>query len=103
MRILNSLVEQNVLVAGNYNKTGMDRTLWYAFSDDFTIVLNGTMHSPKQDNPLSETGQSILPNGTIHFPESDNVLYTIPNTLSEVVSENPKSEKKSELNKYTKF
>lgn len=32
-RILNSLISQNVIVTGNYNKLKTDRTRWYAFLD----------------------------------------------------------------------
>lgn len=50
---INKLEEEGILIKGNFNKSSMDRTLWYAFTDlglsifenseiDFTKLRNGT-------------------------------------------------------------
>lgn len=39
-----SLVNQNVLITGNYNNSAYDRTIWYAFFDE-SIFLNANFHS----------------------------------------------------------
>ena len=36
-RILDSLVEKEILLRENYNKSGYDRTCWYAFKDCILI------------------------------------------------------------------
>tara|TARA_R100001244_G_scaffold132321_1_gene108187 strand:+ start:2456 stop:3214 length:759 start_codon:yes stop_codon:yes gene_type:complete len=53
-RILKSLVEQEVLLTGNYNKMKYDRTKWYAFSDEYSFVVLGSSISRKQKMDLSE-------------------------------------------------
>jgi hypothetical protein len=61
MRTIESLVEQGVIIKGNYNKTNFDRTIWYAFENEkmFSIVQKWTMESPETENGKSESGQPI--------------------------------------------
>lgn len=40
-RIIASLIKQDVIITGNYNKLAYDRTKWYAFSDNAESVLYG--------------------------------------------------------------
>ena len=61
-RILKSLIAQGILITGNFNKTPMDRTAWYAFKDEeafIPIVVNPTMESGKSNNPLGQTAPPI--------------------------------------------
>jgi len=69
-RTVDSLESQDVVVKGNYNRSGMDRTLWLAFSDE-TIFLTlfhspekvstfGKKHSPKTARPFAENGDSLI-------------------------------------------
>lgn len=37
-RLTDSLVEKNVLIKGNYNKTSFDKTIWYAFNDEYAFT-----------------------------------------------------------------
>lgn len=49
--VLKRLIEGGVLVTGNYNRTGFDRTTWYAFADeDRWIPSDGQLHLPKREN-----------------------------------------------------
>jgi len=48
-RVLASLVDQGVIITGNYNKSKMDRTRWFAMFD------NGLLHLPIQEAPATET------------------------------------------------
>jgi len=67
-RILKSLVEQGVLVTGNYNKLNLDRTLWYAVRLEemleLPIVPNELMHKVEPPNALGETTPPIPDNKT---------------------------------------
>ena len=63
-RILKSLIDQNVLVVGNYNQNAYDRTNWYSLSNeyihliDWTFSANGKVENsqPIPDNkPVSKT------------------------------------------------
>lgn len=52
-RIIQSLIDQGVLMTGNYNSSARDRTMWYAFSDGF--YQNRQMHLTKTSNGNDET------------------------------------------------
>ena len=36
---IDTLVQEGVLLKGNYNKTGYDRTTWYAFTDEGAAIF----------------------------------------------------------------
>jgi hypothetical protein len=55
---LESLVKQEVLVKGDYNKNRYERTLWYAFNDE-SIFLNQQVHLSKTANGDVENGKCI--------------------------------------------
>ena len=59
-RTIKSLIEQNVLIVGNYNKAKYDRTKWYAFADEQTFVGNDKCISQKQKMDLSKTKNAIV-------------------------------------------
>lgn len=65
-RIVKSLVEQGVLITGNYNKRKMDKTTWYAFA-------NESDHLGMSD--LTKRVDHIVPNGQI---TSDQTGRPIP-------------------------
>src|ERR1051326_8633069 len=48
-RALQSLIDQSVLLTGNYNTNGYDRTLWYAFCDE-CIFVEPQIHFQKTAN-----------------------------------------------------
>jgi len=56
-RVIKKLIDSEVLVKGNYNKSPYDRTQWYAFSNEemFSIPRNRGMNSevPKNGNHQS--------------------------------------------------
>lgn len=57
---LQKLLDEGLIIKGNYNKESYDRTLWYALTEKGQcIVQNGTMDCPKWYNGLSEKGQPI--------------------------------------------
>jgi hypothetical protein len=65
-RILDSLLEQRVLVKGNHNARAYDRTSWYALADESllellpgTICPNGQMEKPKRAEGSAQTGGPI--------------------------------------------
>ena len=65
-RLLNSLVSQNVVIVGNYNKAKYDRTKWYAFKDEKlfignvkTISSNEQMEQTKTANPIVKISKPI--------------------------------------------
>ena len=90
-RIIESLVDKEILIKGNYNKIAYDRTIWYAFmnedlylSDNFhleenanyekvnTILPNGQMEITKKSNGISRKGEPI--------PVTNQILNTFTNS-----------------------
>jgi hypothetical protein len=57
-RALDRLVEQGVLIKGNFNETTYDRTLWYAFADE-SKFLSWSVHSPNLVNGKTKSGESL--------------------------------------------
>ena len=87
-RVIKSLIEQDIILKGNYNKTPMDRTCWYAFTDKGLelisrhnistqcIVQNCTMESAKTHNGKCENAQAI----------PDIISNNIPDNISDIKS-----------------
>ena len=81
-RILSKLIKQGLILTGNFNKLGKDRTTWYTLSDkglslfngDFSIVQNEPTHCAELHNPLCENAQPIVQNCTSHCAELHNPL-----------------------------
>jgi len=93
--VLQNLLNRKVLIKGNYNKMGFDRTIWYAFmnENDFLPIL-------KKENPSNKMGKSILPNGQMQVTEVENqssqTVNTIPitNTITNTITNSDIEEKK---------
>lgn len=60
-RLLNKLVEAEILIKGNHNTSPYDRTVWYAFKDEekFSISRNREIDFPKSGNQNPEIGTPI--------------------------------------------
>lgn len=57
---LDRLTAAGILMKGNYNDTGYDRTMWYAFVlEDFWIRPEGQFHFPSRANGSAHQGQPI--------------------------------------------
>lgn len=67
-RILQRLCDKSLMVKGNYNKVGYDRTTWYSLTDkalfifEQSIVQNCTIHCSDMNNPLFRSEQPIPDN-----------------------------------------
>ena len=77
---IESLLEQGIIIKGNYSANTHDRTNWYALKDE-SILLNGQIHLPKKETPFAEKGKCITDNNT------DNNTYT-SNKENSKISEN---------------
>lgn len=73
--ITNSLEKQGVLIKGNYNKKGFDKTIWYAFENEeiFTIAHLGK-GAAQMGNPSAQMGKPI----------PDTKTYTKPDTKEHI-------------------
>ena len=66
-RIIKSLIDQKVIITGNYNKHLYDRTLWYALKDD-TILEKSKMEDGKKQNGNCEKPKPIPYNKPYNKP-----------------------------------
>lgn len=71
-RILQSLVDKEVIVLGNYNSSTYDRTTWYAFGN--SMLLNGKIHLPKWENGSAQMGKPIPDIENTNIENTDNIL-----------------------------
>jgi hypothetical protein len=73
-RMLRELEEDGVLISGNYNNSGYDRTKWYAFKDEQCIIQNVTMEGSECDNRKSRNGQPLPDSKPNKKPDSKQLV-----------------------------
>lgn len=83
-RVMESLVEQGVLIKGNYSSNGYDRTLWYAFKDENAFTNFG--------KPIYQISKMEKPNMEPHLPnmvkhDTDINTDIIPDSKTNINSE----------------
>ena len=72
--VLKKLVDQGVLIRGNYNSSAYDRTLWYAFTDESRWIYN------KDETHLQKTGNGNLENCESYISTKE-LTKELPNIL----------------------
>ena len=70
-RILKSLIDQNVLVVGNYNQNAYDRTNWYSLSNEYIHLIDWTIST----NGKAENSQPIPNNKTVNKTINIDTLF----------------------------
>jgi hypothetical protein len=79
-KILDDLVEKNIIIKGNYNEMKYDRTLWYAFTDYGITIL--------QTCQMKETSLSIQSDKNVEpIPDINTDINTDVNTDRESTPE----------------
>ena len=64
-RLMRELEADGIIIVGNHNRAGYDRTKWYTMPEyalqaaSPVIVQNTTIHCPELNNPLSQSEQPI--------------------------------------------
>jgi hypothetical protein len=76
--ILQNLLKLNILIKGNYNKFGFDRTIWYAFENEAEFLQ---INNSKKAKETSQIGKSILPNGQMELTKLSNGTSQMVNTI----------------------
>lgn len=70
---LKHLREEGILQTGNYNKSTLDRTLWYTFTPKGEcILLKEEIDLPKRENAFTQKGKCIYSKGEMDFTERGN-------------------------------
>ena len=86
-RVIDSLINQDVLITGNYNKAGFDQTLWYAFKHQ-SEWLNIPDNPPLslEDIELTKTSNAIDQNVS-PIPDTTTDLKTDLKTNNNALDE----------------
>lgn len=101
-RILKSLLDQDLLKTGNYNKSTYDRTKWYALTEKAEALLNNTPIQNKEidktnmHNALDKNAKSIGQNVKIHSTEMSNGLVENVEPIPEYNTENNTEEEREQ-------
>lgn len=67
------LIDEGLILTGNFNKVAYDRTMWYTLTPKGKAVLHyETMENPERENPLPQNEKSISQNGEMENPEREN-------------------------------
>lgn len=111
-RLTDKLVEQGVLIKGNHNKSQMDRTIWYAFSNEKAFQVDEEFIGSIYKNSNNFCDLAKVPNGLAKVPNAIGKSATaIPDTKAkdskttdkkkeEKAASPPPSAKASELCKF---
>lgn len=92
-RIIDNLLEKGLIKKGNYNKTPMDRTLWY------TICENCQIHLANLPNAIGRNAKPIPISNTINNTTKESVLVNTLEksgeqlTLTETITETEQPQK----------
>ena len=81
-RILDSLVEQKVLLRENYNKSGYDRTCWYAFVDEKSFLQNCNTDIADLQNGSDENATPIPYSNTIKKTSKNTFIKPTPEEVN---------------------
>lgn len=89
---LDKLINEGLIMTGNYNASAYDRTLWYAFTEKGeSICLKRPMETDEKANGLVENGQPIPNNKpNINTNSKPNILlggFDFSETTEEELSE----------------
>lgn len=93
-RIIRELERLELIVIGNYNKLGYDRTQWFALNEE---GLNKLTSVKLHMDAIYQNDKSIYQNGEIHLTESINRsqqnVTTIPEITHEITQKSTQREK----------
>lgn len=95
-RIIDSLIEQKVLIKGEFNKNKFQRTQWYAFVDQEKFIKYANPPKKAEDTEKQEHEEeikknstlmpkwanAICPNGQLRDAQTGNCIYTSSITSS---------------------
>lgn len=56
-KIINKLIDQDILIKGNYNNSTYDRTLWYAFKDEALFGIDTVKNMPNDEDKRCISGK----------------------------------------------
>lgn len=94
-RIIKSLIDQKVIMTGNFNKMKYDQTHWYAFVDQENMLFLPI--SPKGELDQHKQEMPILPNGEMGYTEPGNgIVETVKPIPTLIPTHNPSKTKEND-------
>lgn len=95
-RTLGSLVDQGVLLKGCYNENPFNRSLWYAFTDEFRAKFahlfpaqNGEKTHANESKNQAKTDDSIFPDGKTYIFPDGKITRQIENQIENKYTKEP--------------
>lgn len=82
-RLLKSMEKEGLLLAGNYNKKGYDRTKWYSMPEYRAVTID-TSHSPELTNGVINNDEPIHQIQQVHSPELTNGFTRIDGPIPDI-------------------
>jgi hypothetical protein len=74
--IIDSLIEQKVLITGNYNRVPYDRTLWYALVDETMATIPQNERMPLTPTPdATDENDEPIPYIKTHIENTNNAGF----------------------------
>lgn len=71
-RILNNLIKGGYIKTGNYNANKMDRTMWYAFTENGMRLMNENGFALDGNADSAKEGNALYQNEEMHLPKMGN-------------------------------
>lgn len=98
-RILKSLIDQNVLVVGNYNQNAYDRTNWYSLSSEYIHLIHWTISTNGEAENSQPIPNNKPDNKTINISYREFSFTLSKLTQYDNLSQEYKDKLKEEINK----
>lgn len=78
-RVLSVMKSKGLILCGNFNRAGFDRTLWYSMPEyeidqETSLGQNDQMHCPDMSNGDPDSVQTIPQDCPMHYPDMSNAL-----------------------------
>lgn len=91
-KALTHLIDEGILITGNYNKLSFDRTLWYTITEKGKCIFPvGQMEMTKKSNGNDLEGEPI-PNINTNINSNDNKKERKKQTYEDIISQYVKNE-----------
>ena len=72
-RLLRQMENDGLILSGNYNKAGYDRTKWYSMPE-FSLGSLDNSQSPNMENAISKSEECNLQNCSMESPNMENAI-----------------------------
>lgn len=97
-RTISNLEKENIIITGNYNKAGFDKTKWYTINNDvLTAKINSACVQDEQTSCSNRTDGSVQ-NEQMEAPNLNTPIPETTRDYSKITSENNMSGSKEQDN-----